>query len=154
MTLGHLTGYRGRDEPQRPTLSRGTIDPFVATGTLRPGGKLDRFMAGRNTRNQPIFEDGLVYVSVEDQYPRRAVLSARDFLRITARDPRGPWLTRTRWWLDEANLLRAFSLHERPMEHGVLVAAAILGAREGDAIDVPGDPLDVRRSRLKKVSVA
>lgn len=117
----------------------------------RPGGRLERFIAQHYTRNHPIFEDGLAYVSVEGHLPRRAVLGHRDFLRITAWDPLGPRLTRTRWWLDEDNMLRAFSLHEKPMEHGVLVAAALLNASEGDVIEVPGDPFDLRLSQLRRV---
>lgn len=121
------------------------------TGKPRPGGRLAKFMAAHDTSNLPIFEDGLVYVSVEGQHPRKAVLGAQDFLRITARDPSGPWLTRTRWWLDEAGVLRAYSLHEKPMAHGVVVAAAVLGAKEGDVLETPADPLDVRLSQLKRV---
>ncbi len=120
-------------------------------GKPRLGGRLHNFIAQHDTSNHPIFEDGLAYVSVEGQLPRRAVLGLKDFLRITARDPLGPWLTRTRWWLDDDNMLRAYSLHEKPLAHGVLVAAAILDAQEGDVIEFPGDPFDLRWSRMHRV---
>lgn len=137
-----LTGsYRGEHDGHH--ISR--------AAKARPGGRLERFIAQHDTRNHPIFEDGLAYVSVEGHLPRRAVLGHRDFLRITAWDPFGPWLTRTRWWLDENNMLRAFSLHEKPMAHGVLVAAALLNASVGDVIEVPGDPFDLRLSQLRRV---
>lgn len=103
-------------------------------------------------RNAPVHEDGLVYVSVDGHHPRKAVIDRSDFLRITARDPAGPWLTRTRWFLGEDNMLRAYSLHEQPMTHGVLVAAAVLGAQEGACIEVPADPFDMRPSQLRHVS--
>ena len=137
----------------RATTSRTRSNrPHVpTTGRPSPGGRLAKFMAAHDTSNHPIFEDGLVYVSVEGQHPRKAVLGAQDFLRITARDPSGPWLTRTRWWLDESGVLRAYSLHEKPMKHGVVVAAAILGAKEGDELETPADPLDVRLSQLKRL---
>lgn len=91
-----------------------------------------------------------MYVSVDGQHPRKAVLGLGDFLRITARDPGGPWLTRTRWWLDDDNMLRAYSLHEKPMTHGVLVAAAVVGAKDGDTLELPADPFDVRLSQIKR----
>ncbi|HWW27265.1 MAG TPA: hypothetical protein VNZ85_15385 [Caulobacter sp.] len=120
-------------------------------GKPRLGGRLHNFIAKHDTSNHPIVEDGLTYVSVEGQLARRAVLWSQDFRRITAQDPLGPWLTKTRWWLDENNMLRAFSLHEKPMEHGLLVASAVLNAREGDVIEVPGDPFDLRRSSLRRL---
>lgn len=124
----------------------------LRAGKPRLGGRLHTFIAKHDTSNHPIFEDGLVYVSVEGQLLRRAVLGRSDFLCITARDPFGPWLTRTRWWLDEHNMLRAYSLHEKPMAHGVLVAAAILNAKEGDVIEVPGNPFDLRLSQMRRVA--
>ncbi|WP_295978799.1 hypothetical protein [uncultured Variovorax sp.] len=115
----------------------------------RLGNRLSNFLASRDSNNQPVFEDGLVYVSVEGQHPRKAILGEKDYLRITGRDCAGPWLTKTRWWMDEDNMLRAYSLHETPLQHGVLVAAAVVGAREGDSIEVSGDPFDVRRSQIR-----
>jgi hypothetical protein len=132
-------------------MRQGTI-ASSRSGIPRHGGRLADFNAKRDTSNHPIIEDGLVYVSVEGHYPRKAVLGRTDFLRITARDPSGPWLTRTRWWLDEDNMLRAFSLHEKPMVHGVLVAAAIVGASENDSIELSTNPFDVRRSQIRRLS--
>jgi hypothetical protein len=117
-----------------------------ANGTPRPGGMLALFQA------EPIEEDGLVYVSVEGQAHRRAVLGAATFRRLTARDPYGPWLTRTRWWLDDEGNMRAYSRHDaQPFAHGVLVAAAILGADAGESIEVPADPFDLRLSSLRRL---
>lgn len=110
------------------------------TGRPRRGGRLDGVIRGRDRSHDAIFENGMVYVSVEDQHPRRAVIDQQDFSRITAYDPSGPRLTRTRWFLDDDNMLRAYSLHEKPMAHGVLVAAAILGVSEGACIEVPAGP--------------
>ena len=133
------------------TKNRSRLDgPRITNGRPRPGGALAHFISRQDTRNEPIFEDGLVYVSVEDQHPRKAILNRSDFLRITARDPGGPRLTRTRWWLDEDGFIRAFSLHDQPMEHGTLVVAAILRAKDGDVLDVPADPFDLRPSQLKR----
>ncbi len=132
------------------TRSRRSGPHHPNPGKPRAGGRLERFLANHDTSNHPVIEDGLAYVSVEDQHPRKAVLGLRDFLRITARDPGGPWLTRTRWWLDDDNMLRAYSLHEKPMAHGVLVAAAVLGAKEGDTLELPADPFDVRSSQIKR----
>lgn len=117
----------------------------------RATGLLAGFVASHDPNSHPVFEDGLVFVSVEGLHPRRAVLDELDYRRITTRDPDGAYLTRTRWWLDDDGLLRAYSLHEKPMQHGVLVAAAILGAKEADTIEVPSDPLDLRSSQLRVV---
>lgn len=126
--------------------------PHITNGRPRPGGKLARFVANHDTSLHPIIEDGLAYVSVEGFKHRRAILGAGDFFRITARDPGGPWLTRTRWWLDEDGHLRAFSLHDRErFAEGVLVAAAVLDAKAGDTIEVPSNPFDVRLSKLKRI---
>lgn len=135
------------DTPARCSASR----VLPRTGRPRPGGRLDHFIGKRDTTNDPVFDDGLVYVSVEGQHPRKAVIGERDYLRITARDPSGPRLTRTRWFLDDANMLRAYSLHEQPLTHGVLVAAAVLGAKDGDSIEMPADPFDVRVSQLRRL---
>lgn len=126
--------------------------PMPRTGRPRPGGRLDRFLARQDRTNEPIFEDGLVFVSVEGQHPRKAVLGESAYLRLTSRDPNGPRLTRSRWYLDEDNMLRAYSLHEKPFVAGVLVAAALLGAKEGDTIEIPADPFDVRVSQLRRVT--
>lgn len=117
----------------------------------RATGLLAGFVASQNPDSHPVFEDGMVFVSVEGLHPRRAVLDELDYRRITSRDPGGAYLTRTRWWLDDEGLLRAYSLHEKPMQHGVLVAAAILAAATGDSIEMSSDPLDLRRSQLRKL---
>lgn len=126
--------------------------PHIRNGKPRAGGRLANFIAKQDTSNHPIFEDGLVYVSVEGQHPRKAVLGEADYLRITSKAPGHPGLTRTRWWLDEDSMLRAYSLGEKHMAHGVLVVAAILGAKEGDTLEVPADPLDLRLSGLRRVA--
>jgi hypothetical protein len=140
----------GSESPRQPRATPGLVT-IPKTGAPRPGGRLAGFAARQDSRNAPVCESGLVYVSVEGQHPRKAVLGVSAYERITARDPSGPWLTRTRWWLDEQGLLRAFSGHEQPMTHGVLVAAAVLGAHEGDTIETPADPFDLRLSVLRKV---
>ncbi|WP_326540732.1 hypothetical protein [Pseudorhodoferax sp.] len=122
-------------------------------GHARLGGRLDRFVQRIDSRNAPVHEDGLTFVSVEGQHPRKAVIDRRDFERITSRRSGGPHLTRSRWFLDDAGMLRAYSGHEFPnMTHGVLVAAAVLGVQEGACIDMPADPFDVRSSSLRRVS--
>lgn len=126
--------------------------PTSRRGSPRPGGRLERYLAWQDNRNLPVFEDGLVYVSVEGHHPRKAVIGAGIFEALTGGDPHGPMLTRTRWFLDDQNMLRAFSRRESPMTHGVLVAAAVLGAEEGDCIEIPADPFDVRMSQLRRVS--
>lgn len=131
----------------RPTR-RGFMDSIKlpANGRPRPGSMLANFAA------QPREDDGLVYVSVEGHEHRRAVVGAQMFRRLTARDPDGPWLTRTRWWLDDEGHMRAYSRHDaQPFSHGVLVAAAILGAVEGEAIEVPADPFDLRLASLRRL---
>jgi hypothetical protein len=113
---------------------------------------LDRFIQASDPRHAPIHEDGLTYVSVEGHHPRKAVIDRRDFQRITSCHGGNPRLTRSRWFLDDTGMLRAYSGHEFPhMTHGVLVAAAVLGAQEGDSIEIPADPFDVRRSQLRRV---
>ncbi len=140
------SGYPGTT-PRSPGLP----GRLPSTGRPRAGGIMANHIARHDTTHLPIFDDGLVYVGIDGDPSRRAVIGQRDFLRITARDPLGPWLTRTRWWLDEDDMLRAFSLHDRPFTEGVLVAAAVLGAKEGDVIEVPGDPLDMRLSQLRRL---
>lgn len=125
--------------------SRGLSAPLPVTGQPRAGGRLSHSLYA------PSFRSGYVHVTVEGA-ERRAIVTIADFKRITARDPFGPWLTQTRWWLDEDGFLRAFSMHDRPMTHGVLVASAILGAKEGDVIEVPADPLDMRLSSLRRIA--
>lgn len=130
---------------QKPVRRRDPLEGMAIprTSTPRPGGRLAGFLAAQVAA--VIFEDGYAYVSIEGEPHRRAVLGCGAFKRITANDPHGPRLTKTRWWLDEDGLLRAYSLHEdRPMSHGVLVAAAILGAEAGDDIEVPANPYDLR----------
>lgn len=132
-----------------PQQTRPTHRRFLDSVKLPVGG---RPRPGGILAAEPIEDDGLVYVSVEGQEHRRAVVGAQVFHRLTARDPHGPWLTRTRWWLDEDGHMRAYSLHEtRPFAQGVLVAAAILGAVEGETIEVPADPFDLRLSSLRRV---
>ncbi len=139
-------GYPGTTQRSRVAYGSPPI-----TGKPRAGGIMANHIARHDTSKLPIFEDGLVYVGLDGDSSRRAVIRERDFLRITARDLYGPWLTRTRWWLDEDDLLRAFSLHDRPFTEGLLVASAVLGAKEGDVIEVPGDPLDMRLSQLRRL---
>lgn len=146
----YMTRPMGAEKARQPRTKSGPVS-MPKTGTPRSGGRLAGFVARQDARNAPIYEDGLVYVSVEGQHPRKAVLGASVYERITARDPSGPWLTRTRWWLDEQGFLRAFSGHEQPMTLGVLVAAAVLGADEGDTIETPVDPFDLRLSVLRKL---
>jgi hypothetical protein len=124
--------------------------PRIPNGRPRPGGRLANFIAKQDSSNHPVYGDEMVYVSVEGQHPRKATIGRNDFLRIT-RDPDGPRLTGSRWWLDEDNMLRAFSLNERPFEHGILVAAALLNAKEGDTLALPADPFDLRLSQIKRV---
>lgn len=124
--------------------------PHITNGKPRPGGRLDNFTRKQDPRTAPVHEGDFVYVSVDGQHPRKAVLHAQDFLRIT-KDMDGPRLTRSRWWLDDDGYLRAFSLHQKPFQHGVLVAAAILGVKAGDTIEVPADPLDLRLDHMQRV---
>ena len=123
----------------------------IINGKPRPGGRLDNFIQKQDPRTAPIHEGDFVYVSVDGEHPRKAVLHAQDFQRIT-KDRDGPRLTRSRWWLDEDGHLRAFSLHEKPFQHGVLVAAAVLGVKAGDTIEIPSDPLDLRLDQLQRVA--
>lgn len=125
--------------------------PHITNGKPRPGGRLDNFIATQDLRNAPITEGDLAFVSVEGQHPRKAVLHRLDFDRLT-KDLDGPRLTRSRWWLDEDGYLRAYSRNETPMQHGVLVAAAVLGVKAGDTIEMPSDPFDLRLGKLKKVA--
>jgi hypothetical protein len=39
------------------------------------------------------------------------------------------------------------------MTNGVLVAAAVLNAKEGECIEIPADPFDVRRSQLRRIDL-
>lgn len=133
-------------------MTAGAMRTVPRNGRPRPGGRLDRFVQRTDPNNAPVHEDGLTFVSVEGQHPRKAVIETQDFQRITSRYAGSPLLTRSRWFLDDAGMLRAYSGHEFPaLRHGVLVAAAVLGAQEGDAIEIPADPLDVRMSQLRRV---
>ncbi len=126
--------------------------PHISKSTPRQGGLLARFVTNQDPSLSAIFEDGLVYVSVEGQAPCRAILAESDFLRITAKEADGPWLTKTRWWLDDAGMLRAFSLHDKQkFVEGTLVAAAVLNAKEGDTLELPADPFDLRLSQIRRV---
>ena len=131
--------------PHRATPhARATPMAHVPTGAPRDRGMLSNFIAKTNPHTAPVTEDGLVYVSVEGMHPRKAVLDAADFKRITGNKADSPMLTRSRWWQDANGMLYAYTLRERSFEHGVLVAAAILNAREGDTIECAGDPFDLR----------
>ncbi len=133
--------------------SRGPHVVSRTTGHPRPGGMLSNFIARQDSNTAPVTEDGLVYVSVEGMHPRKAVLDAMDFKRITSNNAGSPRLTRSRWWQDpDTGMLYAYSLRDRPMEQGVLVAAAILNADIGDTIEVSGDSLDLRLCKLKTIS--
>jgi hypothetical protein len=124
----------------------------IRNGQPRPGGRLDSFIASQDPRNAPIIEGDLAFVSVEGEHPRKAVLHREDFQRLT-KDPSGPRLTRSRWFLDGDGYLRAFSLHDKhKFVEGVLVAAAVLGVKTGDTIEIPADPFDLRLGKLKKVA--
>ena len=127
--------------------------PHITNGKPRPGGRLARFIATQDPKNAPIHEGDLVYVSVEGQHPRKAVLHAQDYRRLTQSHD-GPKLTGSRWFLDEDGYLRAFSRLEKPYKHGLLVAAAILNAKAGDTLDLPADSLDCRLSSMKKVEAS
>jgi hypothetical protein len=158
---------RGQISKALPFKGKGLIDPAKAMRLGQPGerrtrltsapatgaprGRLAAFVDKTDPRNRPVFEGGLVYVSVEGHHPRKAVLDTPDFLRITSRDGDGPQLTRTRWMLDSDGLIRAYSLRDKAISNGVLVASAILCAREGESIEVAADPFDLRLSGLKKV---
>lgn len=136
--------------PQTRPTRKGFMDgiKLPAGGKPRPGGRLAKFK-----RIAPIYEGGLVFVTVQGYEHRRAVLTATVFARITGRDPYGPWLTQSRWWLDDEGHMRAYSHHEpQPSTEGVLVAAAILGAVEGETIEVPADPFDLRLSALRRLN--
>lgn len=138
---------------RRPQRSRRSLHiPAHTPTTGKPQCRLANFVAKYDPRNRPIFEGELVFVSVEGHHPRKAVLNVADFDRLTSDTPDGPRLTRTRWWLDEDNMLRAYSMNETPMQHGVLVAAAILSAEAGDVLEIPGDPFDLRLDGLRRVA--
>lgn len=139
--------------PQTRPTRKGFMDgiKLPAGGKPRPGGWLDGFRLA--AQRAPMIEGELAFVSVEGHEERRATLDARIFERLTANDPYGPWLTRTRWWLDDEGNMRAYSLHDaRPFTHGVLVVAEILGAVEGETIEVPADPFDLRLSALRRLN--
>jgi hypothetical protein len=143
--LAFLPGLKASAQPKRPR-TRLTPEDAPKTGTPAKGSLLDKFMNPPNPNNPPVYVDGLVYVSVEGQHPRKAILNAATFDRLTARDPQGPWLTRTRWFLDdESGMLHAYTLRNGyPLAESVMVAAAILDAQEGDSIEAPADPFDLR----------
>jgi hypothetical protein len=99
---------------------------------------------------QPIMDGSWVHVHVRGHAQRRACVHIRDFVRLTRRDPTGPYLERWGWWVDEDGLMRAASRRDRDTSMGVLVAAVILGADVGDTLDVPADPFDLRASGMRK----
>lgn len=140
--------------PVTKTRAHCTAYPIPKTGAPQRGGRLDNYLANRDTNTHPRFKDGLVYVSVEGLHPRKAIIAEADYQRITSADQSGPRLTRSRWWLDDDNMLRAYSLHEKPMRHGLLVAAVLLDAKAGDCLELPADPLDLRRTEVMRVAQA
>lgn len=123
----------------------------VRTGRPHPGGRLEYF--GRSDTD-PVFDGQWVYLPVQGVKHRRAALHRHDFFRLTRRDPTGPFLDARRVYMDDMGLLRAPSHRDGKDAPGVLLSAAILCADEGDTIEVPSDPFDLRLRGLKKLETA
>jgi hypothetical protein len=127
-----------------------TRQPKAVVKIPKTGDFYDRgYFAARHW--QPIMDGAWVHVHVRGHAKRRACVHIRDFVRLTRRDPNGPFLERWGWWVDEDGLMRAASRRDPDTSMGVLVAAEILVAGEGDTLDVPADPFDLRAFGLHKI---
>ena len=97
------------------------------------------------------FAEDLVRVPLDGEPHIEATVTREAYEWLTGKTRGRPALVRTRWWRDDEGMVRACSIKDAaPRTEGVLVAAALLTAKDGDLIELD-DPLRLLNSTMRLI---